>query len=342
MTVIHELNDFPTNNSRNFSTTNNQSEHFFENKFNSTNFINFESKCVTTQKEQKSFSSNFKSFYKNKTFDDSNKVFIGGLSYSTTENLFETYFAKYGQLKDFVIIRDSQTKKSKGFGFVQYIDENMVDNLMKNRPHILDNKQLDIKRSVPRNQNKKQEFNKSVNKLFIGGINNDKLNENDLKNYFEKYGNIISLYIPKNKETLKPKNFGFITFDDYDPVDKICLNEFIFLNGHKLTVQKASQVSQISKSHTNLSNPSCAQLINHNNNYNNNKNQLKSTENIYESYNSVLNQPNFNEISHLINKILTNNSSYQSNKSSSFGPIKNNNSHSFRNQKPYTKPSMIN
>lgn len=157
-----------------------------------------------------------------RTFNDTNKVFIGGISHSTTEETLHAYFSKFGQLIDCVIIKDPKTNNPKGFGFVQYPESGMVDELMKNRPHTIDNRQLDVHRSIPRALAKKQEVkNRNVTKLFVAGLNHDIISESDLRTFFETFGTVLSVQIPKDKETNRLKSFAFITFDDYDPVDKI-------------------------------------------------------------------------------------------------------------------------
>jgi RNA recognition motif-containing protein len=78
------------------------------------------------------------------------KVFIGGLSYKTDDDTLKTYFEKYGDLVDHVVMKDGQTSRSRGFGFVTYSDSYMVDELMKNRPHIIDGRQVEPKRATPR------------------------------------------------------------------------------------------------------------------------------------------------------------------------------------------------
>lgn len=78
------------------------------------------------------------------------KVFIGGLSYKTDDDTLKAYFEKFGELVDHVVMKDGQTGRSRGFGFVTYSESFMVDELMKNRPHIIDGRQVEPKRATPR------------------------------------------------------------------------------------------------------------------------------------------------------------------------------------------------
>ena len=43
----------------------------------------------------------------------------------------------------------------------------------------------------------------------------------ELRTYFGQFGNILEVKLLYDKETGKKRGFGFIDFDDYDPVDKI-------------------------------------------------------------------------------------------------------------------------
>src|SRR5688572_12135914 len=47
-----------------------------------------------------------------------NKLFVGGLSFNTTENDVQEAFAAHGTVTEVNIIMDRMTGKSKGFGFV--------------------------------------------------------------------------------------------------------------------------------------------------------------------------------------------------------------------------------
>jgi len=218
-------------------------------------------------------------FYSNK--DQFKKVFIGGLNYKTDDDSLRNYFSKYGQLTDCVVVRDAQLGRSRCFGFVTYSDVYMVDELMKNRPHIVDEKQVDLKRATPRDHSNKPEVQMSVKKLFIGGLKDD-LSEKDLKNYFESYGSILDVVIVKDQVNSKSRGFGFVTFDDYDPVDKIILEKNHFINGININVQKALP-KNVEKTNLNLRNPQDSRFLNKNFNYNN---QMVNNRTSYECRNS--------------------------------------------------------
>jgi cold-inducible RNA-binding protein len=48
------------------------------------------------------------------------KLYVGGLSYSTTEDGLRDAFAQAGSVTSAAIIMDKMTGRSKGFGFVEY------------------------------------------------------------------------------------------------------------------------------------------------------------------------------------------------------------------------------
>ena len=148
------------------------------------------------------------------------KVFVGSLNYSTTEDSLREHFSKYGELVDCVIMKESKSGKSRGFGFVTYSNSTMVDEMMKSRPHKLDGRELETKRATPREEAGKPGAEMTTKKLFVGAIK-EGMTEEHLRDYFSKYGKIEDCIVMKDKETNKSRGFGFVSFDDYDPVDKI-------------------------------------------------------------------------------------------------------------------------
>jgi len=51
------------------------------------------------------------------------KLYVGGLSYNTTEASLENLFAQAGQIDTVRIITDRETGRAKGFGFVEMSTE---------------------------------------------------------------------------------------------------------------------------------------------------------------------------------------------------------------------------
>ncbi|KAF4799223.1 Heterogeneous nuclear ribonucleoproteins A2/B1 [Turdus rufiventris] len=150
------------------------------------------------------------------------KLFIGGLSFETTEESLRSYYEQWGKLTDCVVMRDPASKRSRGFGFVTFSSMAEVDAAMAARPHTIDGRVVEPKRAVAREESGKPGAHVTVKKLFVGGIKED-TEEHHLRDYFEEYGKIDTIEIITDRQSGKKRGFGFVTFDDHDPVDKIVL-----------------------------------------------------------------------------------------------------------------------
>ena len=52
------------------------------------------------------------------------KLYVGNLSYDTTNASLEELFAPFGEVRSAQVIQDRDTGRSKGFGFVEMADDN--------------------------------------------------------------------------------------------------------------------------------------------------------------------------------------------------------------------------
>ncbi|ULQ59572.1 RNA-binding protein [Brucepastera parasyntrophica] len=52
----------------------------------------------------------------------SQKIYVGNMSYATTEAALTNLFGQYGEVVSATIIKDRYTQQSKGFGFVEMND----------------------------------------------------------------------------------------------------------------------------------------------------------------------------------------------------------------------------
>lgn len=68
-----------------------------------------------------------------------NKLYIGSLAYSTTEDGLKSAFSAIGPVLSAIIIKDRETGRSKGFGFVEMENEEDVQKAID----VLDGSELD-------------------------------------------------------------------------------------------------------------------------------------------------------------------------------------------------------
>jgi len=81
------------------------------------------------------------------------KVFIGGLAQTTTDEMVRDYFAQYGNIVDCVVMKDRGSQRSRGFGFVQYDSPGAVDQVMTDYSnHQLEGKWIEVKRAIPQDR----------------------------------------------------------------------------------------------------------------------------------------------------------------------------------------------
>lgn len=79
------------------------------------------------------------------------KIFVGGIPTSVTEDEFKSFFSKYGKVVEHEIIRDHVTKRSRGFGFIVFDSEQVVDDILADGNMIdMAGTQVEIKKAEPK------------------------------------------------------------------------------------------------------------------------------------------------------------------------------------------------
>ncbi len=89
------------------------------------------------------------------------KLYVGGLSYSTTEAGFRDAFAKAGAVTSASIIMDKMSGRSKGFGFVEYENDADADaaiNMFNGQE--LDGRRLTVNEARPKEERPQGGFRK--------------------------------------------------------------------------------------------------------------------------------------------------------------------------------------
>lgn len=164
------------------------------------------------------------------------KIFIGGLAKDTTLDTFTKYFEKYGEVIDSVIMKDRFTGRPRGFGFITYADPSVVDIVIR-EDHIINDKQVEIKRTIPKGAGQTNDF--KTKKIFVGGIPTN-VTEEELKDFFSKYGKVVDHEIILDHATKRSRGFGFVVFDNEKVVDEILADgNMVEMSGSRVEIKKA-------------------------------------------------------------------------------------------------------
>ncbi len=79
----------------------------------------------------------------------SQKMYVGNLSFQTTESDLETLFAQAGNVESVRIITDRDTGRSRGFGFVEMSDEDAKKAISQFNESDLDGRALTVNEAKP-------------------------------------------------------------------------------------------------------------------------------------------------------------------------------------------------
>ncbi|XP_031123791.1 heterogeneous nuclear ribonucleoprotein 1-like isoform X1 [Ipomoea triloba] len=181
---------------------------------------------------------------------DRNKLFLGGVSWETTDDTLRHHFSKYGTVVSSVIAKDRNTGNPRGFAFVSFSDPSAVDTALQDTHEIL-GRTVEVKRAIPKSE---QQQNRGLNrngrangrnndqfrtkKIFVGGLSAN-LTEEEFKSYFERFGRITDVVVMHDNMTHRPRGFGFITFDSEDAVEEVMQKNFHELCGKLVEVKRA-------------------------------------------------------------------------------------------------------
>ncbi len=81
------------------------------------------------------------------------KLYVGNLSYNTTEDQLKTLFGGAGTVTSVALIKDRDTGRSKGFAFVEMASQADAENAIRMfNGYSLDNRELKVNKARPQEQ----------------------------------------------------------------------------------------------------------------------------------------------------------------------------------------------
>jgi RNA-binding protein Musashi len=72
---------------------------------------------------------------------DQGKLFIGGISWETDEERLRDYFGRFGEVTEAVIMRDRNTGRARGFGFIVFAESGVAERVTMDK-HMIDGRMV--------------------------------------------------------------------------------------------------------------------------------------------------------------------------------------------------------
>lgn len=160
--------------------------------------------------------------------DDDRKLFVGGLSWETTEKELRDHFGKFGEIESINVKTDPQTGRSRGFAFIVFTTTEAIDKVSAAEEHIINSKKVDPKKAKARH-----------GKIFVGGLTTE-ITDEEIKTYFGQFGNIVEVEMPFDKQKSQRKGFCFITFDAEQVVTDLLKTPKQKIAGKEVDVKRAT------------------------------------------------------------------------------------------------------
>uniref|UniRef100_V5G5W9 RNA-binding protein squid n=1 Tax=Anoplophora glabripennis TaxID=217634 RepID=V5G5W9_ANOGL len=160
--------------------------------------------------------------------DDDRKLFVGGLSWETTDKELREHFGQYGEIESINVKTDPNTGRSRGFAFIVFNNADSIDKVVAAGEHVINNKKVDPKKAKARH-----------GKIFVGGLTTE-LTDDDIKSYFGQYGTIIEVEMPFDKTKNQRKGFCFITFESEQVVNELLKTPKQTIKDKEVDVKKAT------------------------------------------------------------------------------------------------------
>ncbi|KAK6923043.1 RNA recognition motif domain [Dillenia turbinata] len=164
-----------------------------------------------------------------------NKLVVLGIPWDVDTEGLREYMSKFGELEDCIVMKERNSGRSRGFGYVTFASVEDAKNVLSGE-HFLGNRMLEIKVATPKEEMRAPP--KKATRIFVARIS-PSVTEADFRSYFEKYGDITDLYMPKDQVTKAHRGIGFITFASADSVESLMADSHE-LGGSTVVVDRAT------------------------------------------------------------------------------------------------------
>ena len=170
-------------------------------------------------------------------------VFIKNLDTAIDNKALHDTFAAFGNILSCKVAQD-ELGNSKGYGFVHYETGEAATNAIKHvNGMLLNEKKVFVGHHIPRKDrdSKFDEMKANFTNIYVKNIQADVTDE-ELRELFEKFGEVTSAAIARDTDSGKSRGFGFVNFIKHEEASKAVdeLNDKDF-KGQSLYVGRAQK-----------------------------------------------------------------------------------------------------
>jgi hypothetical protein len=159
------------------------------------------------------------------------KLAVLGLPWETSEDTLRLHFSQYGVVEAAEIMKDRFTGKSRGFGFVTFVDPAAAARALA-ADHAIDGRRCEAKVALPKALllhggggdggagAAAGPGGVRTTRIFVARIP-AAVSESQFRGYFEKFGRLQDAYMPKDHSKQAYRGIGFVTFASPESVERV-------------------------------------------------------------------------------------------------------------------------
>ncbi|CAF4557275.1 unnamed protein product [Rotaria socialis] len=221
--------------------------------------------------------------------EDERKLFVGGLTWDTTQEDLREYFSSFGNVLDCSIKHDPSTGRSRGFAFLVFDSKDIVERILSQNDHFVKGRRVDPKPAHRRLNAANNQMNNITNnnvssqsslygvgptsavpytnmmmgagasanpysnnrKVFIGGLD-PSFPDTKLREYFSKFGQIDEIDLPYDKEKNERRPFCFISFQTEQAAQEVLRLQRHTIGDISVDVKRAKPKTMNNQQHQQL------------------------------------------------------------------------------------------
>ncbi|KAL9169263.1 hypothetical protein ABFS82_04G068700 [Erythranthe guttata] len=189
------------------------------------------------------------------------KIFVHGLGWEANAETITSVFAKYGEIEDCKVVRDKNSGKSKGYGFILFKHRHGARRALKQPQKLIEGRMASCQlASAGPVQSPAQATVATVStphtseytqrKIYVSNVSAD-IDPKKLWEFFSKFGEIEEGPLGLDKQTGKPRGFCLFVYRSVESAKKALEEPHKNFESQVLHCQKAVDGPKHSKGHFN-------------------------------------------------------------------------------------------